>query len=91
MKKVTLPHYEQEHGVQFTREEEALLVNNFKDNPHIYRQAFVFMIYTGIRRAELSTVEVENDWMKDEKTHKNNIMTHVHECSGSSIANWKTV
>ena len=36
MKKVTLPHYEQEHGVPFTREEEALLVKNFKDNPHIY-------------------------------------------------------
>ena len=61
--KVTLPHYEQEHGIPFTREEEALLVKNLKDNPHIYRQAFVFMIYTGLRRAELSTVEIENDWI----------------------------
>ena len=63
MKKVTLPHYEQEHGVPFTRVEEALLVKNLKENPHIYRQAFVFMIYTGLRRAELSTVKIENDWI----------------------------
>ncbi len=63
MKKVTLPHYEQEHSVPFTREEEALLVKNLKEDSHVYRQAFVFMIYTGLRKAELSTVEVENDWI----------------------------
>ena len=63
MTKVKLIPYEQEHGVPFTREEELELVNEFKKDKHVYKQAFIFMLYTGIRRAELASVEVEDGWV----------------------------
>ena len=63
MLKVKLAHYETESGVPFTREEERQLLEDFKREPTLYRQAFVFMIYTGVRRAELSSVVVENGWV----------------------------
>ena len=63
MLKVKLTHYETESGVPFTRKEERQLLENFKCNPSLYRQAFVFMLYTGVRRAELSSVVVENGWI----------------------------
>lgn len=63
MTKVKLIPYEQEHGIPLTREEELYLVNEFKKDHHVYKQAFVFMLYTGIRRAELASVEVENGWV----------------------------
>lgn len=63
MLKVKLTHYETESGVPFTREEERQLLEDFKSDPSLYRQAFVFMLYTGVRRAELSSVVVENGWI----------------------------
>ena len=63
MLKVKLAHYETESGVPFTREEERQLLEEFKREPTLYRQAFVFMLYTGVRRAELSSVVVENGWI----------------------------
>lgn len=63
MLKVKLAHYETESGVPFTREEERQLLEDFKREPTLYRQAFVFMLYTGIRRAELASVVVENGWI----------------------------
>lgn len=63
MLKVKLTHYETESGVPFTREEEKQLIENFKEQPTLYRQAFVFMMYTGIRRAELSSVIIEDGWI----------------------------
>lgn len=63
MLKVKLTHYETESGVPFTREEEKQLIENFKSEPTLYRQAFVFMMYTGIRRAELSSVVIEDGWV----------------------------
>ena len=63
MLKVKLAHYETESGVPFTREEERQLLEDFKRDPSLYRQAFVFMLYTGVRRAELSSVIVENGWI----------------------------
>ena len=63
MLKVKLAHYETESGVPFTREEERQLLEDFKREPTLYRQAFIFMLYTGVRRAELSSVVVENGWI----------------------------
>ena len=63
MLKVKLAHYETESGVPFTREEERQLLEDFKRTPTLYRQAFVFMLYTGVRRAELASVVVENGWI----------------------------
>ena len=63
MLKVKLAHYETESGVPFTREEEHQLLEDFKREPNLYRQAFVFMLYTGVRRAELASVVVENGWI----------------------------
>ena len=44
--------YEQEHGTALTRAEEKELLNKFYEAPHLrYRQAFIFIIYTGLRRS----------------------------------------
>ncbi len=63
MLKVKLAHYETESGTPFTREEERQLLEDFKHEPTLYKQAFVFMVYTGVRRAELSSVVVEDGWV----------------------------
>lgn len=80
MNKVVVAAYEQEHGTPLTRSEEADLVRSLAEEPNIYRQAFAFMIYTGLRRSELSTVVVSDKWVtvktakqrkgKKEKTRK---------------------
>lgn len=56
MQKVKLAHYEQERGIPFTRSKEKSFIENFLSEPTAYKQAFVFMLYTGIRRTELSSV-----------------------------------
>lgn len=63
MKKVKLSHYEQEHGIPLTREEEKEFIDGFLKNPTIYNQAFALILYTGIRRAELSSLTIENGWV----------------------------
>ena len=62
MKRVVLPAYEEEHGEAFTREEEKKLVSEFLSSKNVYAQAYVFMLYTGIRRGELESAIVENGW-----------------------------
>ena len=64
MKKVKLTHYEQEHGIPFTRAEEKKFIADFLANPTIYNQAFVLILYTGIRRAELASLTIENGWIR---------------------------
>lgn len=78
MLKVKLAHYEQEHGVPLTREEEQAFVSSFWNNPDIYKQAFAFMLYTGVRRAELSSTIIEDGWVhivtaKQRKGHKEKV------------------
>lgn len=63
MKRVVLPTYEEEHGQAFTREEEKTLILSFLSSKNIYAQAYVFMLYTGLRRGELKSAIVENDWV----------------------------
>lgn len=62
MKRVVLQKYEEEHGQALTREEESKLVSDFLETKDIYAQAYVFMLYTGIRRGEMASVEIENGW-----------------------------
>lgn len=63
MKRVVVAKYEQESGQSLTREEEKILISSFLNFPNIYAQAYVFMLYTGIRRGELSTVQLLNGWL----------------------------
>ena len=63
MAKVKLARYEQEHGVPLTKEEEYALLQEFKRNPTIYNQAYAFIMYTGLRRSELSSVVIDGEWI----------------------------
>ena len=63
MAKVKLARYEQKHGVPLTIEEEYLLLQEIKHNPTIYNQAFAFIMYTGLRRAELTSVVIDGEWI----------------------------
>lgn len=63
MLKVKLSPYEQESGQPLTRAEEYALVEDFKREPTLYKQAFVFLLYTGLRRSELASVTVSDGWV----------------------------
>lgn len=63
MKRVRVARYEQERGQPLTREEEKLLISAFENCPTVYLQAYVFLLYTGIRRGELASVEIKNGWI----------------------------
>lgn len=63
MAKVKLARYEQTHGVPLTREEEFTLLQEIKLNPTIYNQAYAFIMYTGLRRSELASVEIDGEWI----------------------------
>ena len=63
MLKVKLSPYEQESGQPLTREEERALIQDFKREPTLYKQAFVFLLYTGLRRSELASVCVSDGWV----------------------------
>ncbi len=64
MEKVVLQRYEVENGVPLTREEEAAFMAELRSAPTIYRQAFALMLYTGIRRSELASVEIADGWVR---------------------------
>ena len=63
MAKVKLARYEQKHGVPLTIEEEYLLLQEIKRNPSVYNQAYAFIMYTGLRRAELASVVIDGEWI----------------------------
>lgn len=63
MKKVIVGIYEQEHGTPLTRSEESDFIRAFMGDPSVYRQAFAFILYTGLRRSELSSVTVSGKWV----------------------------
>ncbi len=69
MRRVILPKYEEEHGAPLSREEECALVSALELSPRDnstrarYVQAFVFLLYTGLRRSELSSVQIENGFV----------------------------
>lgn len=56
--------YEQDVGDALSPEAEKLVVEAFYANPHdLYLQAFVFILYTGLRRSELSTMEMSDNFV----------------------------
>ena len=63
MKRVIVARYEQESGQSLTREEEKTLISSFLNSSNIYAQAYVFMLYTGIRRGELASVQLSDGWI----------------------------
>ena len=63
MKRVVLARYEEEHGLSLTRVEEKSLIDAFIRSENPYLQAYVFMLYTGIRRGELASLEVSDEWI----------------------------
>ena len=63
MAKVKLARYEEKHGVPLTVEEEYALLQEIKRNPSVYNQAFAFIMYTGLRRAELASVVIDGEWI----------------------------
>ena len=63
MKRVIVARYEEEHGQSLTRAEEKFLISSFLQDANAYAQAYVFMLYTGIRRGELASLEVSSEWI----------------------------
>lgn len=63
MQRVVLPKYEQEHGVPLNRAQEKALINALAASASVYAQAFVFLLYTGLRRSELASVELTENWI----------------------------
>lgn len=61
--KVKVARYESEHGVPLTREEEFTLLQELKCKPSVYNQAYAFILYTGLRRSELATSTVNEQWV----------------------------
>ena len=63
MRLVKLPYHEEEHGVALTYEEEREFVARCMDAGTRTGQAFVFMLYTGLRRSELATAQIESGFV----------------------------
>lgn len=63
MKRVVVARYEEEHGQSLTRSEEKILLDAFAESPNEYAQAYVFMLYTGLRRSELASAEISDGWI----------------------------
>lgn len=62
MKKIVLPYYESKKGNALTKDEEKRLVEyceRHKENEA--SSALLVLLYFGLRRSELKTIEVEND------------------------------
>ena len=64
MAKVKLPRYETNHGVALTINEEYEFLQEIKRNPTPVNQAYAFILYTGLRRCELSSIVIDGEWIK---------------------------
>ena len=65
MAKVRIPVYEGETGEALTRQEELELVGKCLSGGTRSGAAYIFLLYTGIRRSELATVEIiDGVWIK---------------------------
>lgn len=63
-KKVIIGNYEQSHGTALTRQEEKQIIDDLLAMPTSrYRQAFVFIMYTGLRRSELASTQINGEWI----------------------------
>lgn len=57
------PKYETKHGQAFTIEEERAFVEKCLSSNYPYRYALIFLLFTGIRRSELNSVQISSQWV----------------------------
>ena len=57
------PKHETKHGKAFAISEEQILIDRCLESTSYCRYAFILMLFTGIRRSELPTVEVTPQWV----------------------------
>lgn len=60
---VIVPKYDENHGEAITLEEEKQLIDFLIESRDKYVQAYVFLMYTGMRIGELKTAKLENGWV----------------------------
>lgn len=60
---VIVPKYDENHGEAITLEEEKHLVDFLIESRDKYVQAYVFLMYTGMRIGELASAKLENGWI----------------------------
>ena len=63
MAKIKCPTGEKEQSTCLSLNEEKELIDLFNTKHTVSLQAYVFMLYTGIRRSELSSVNIDNDFV----------------------------
>ena len=64
MDKIVLPKYDQKKGSPLTRAKEKHLLDELQRTGNVYAQAFVFLLYTGLRVGELASMTMEGDWVR---------------------------
>ena len=64
MDKIVLPKYDKRVGTPLTRMEERHLLDELQRTGSVYAQAFVFLLYTGLRVGELASMTMEGDWVR---------------------------
>ena len=64
MDKIVLPKYDQKKGSPLSRAEEKHLLDELQKTGSVYAQAFVFLLYTGLRVGELASMTMEGDWVR---------------------------
>lgn len=64
MTKIKLPIHESINGTALTIEEEQNLVLRYQQSETLSAKAFIFMIYSGIRRSEMKTARIEGEWIE---------------------------
>lgn len=57
------PRYEVNHGRALTASEEREFIKTLTAGTSRYKYAFLLMLFTGIRRSELATVEISGPWV----------------------------
>ncbi len=60
---VIVPKYDENHGEAITLEEEKQLVDFLIESRDKYVQAYVFLVYTGMRIGELASAKLEDGWV----------------------------
>lgn len=60
---VIVPKYDENHGEAITLEEEKYIVDLLIESRDKYVQAYVFLIYTGMRIGELASAKLEDGWV----------------------------
>lgn len=60
---VIVPKYDENHGEAITLEEEKYIVDLLIESRDKYVQAYVFLIYTGMRIGELASAKLDNGWV----------------------------